>query len=224
MNNAYSNFCTAIENIRNFGAIYDNIIISYPLIKRELDDMLRAQIVYAVSAMDCYFHEIVRIGMVESYLGIRSKTSKWAGASITLKSLRDIVSIEEQSDLSISQKELLIITELNTILKSILKTLSFQRPDKIKDALSYIWNEEHKMQVIASSIGYALVGNNLNEKVKYLEQKLGLIVTRRDQIAHEADWDSVMMSKRSIRKDEVDDVVLFIEKFVEAIHNKIVIV
>ncbi len=186
--------------------------------------MLRAQIVYAVSAMDCYLHEIVRIGMVESYLGNRTKTSKWAGASITLKSLQDIVSIEKRSDMATSQKESQIITELNTVFKSILKTLSFQRPDKIKDALSYIWNEEHKMQVIASSIGYALVGDNLNEKVKYLEQKLGLIVTRRDQIAHEADWDSVMMSKRSIRKDEVDDVVLFIEKFVEAIHNKIVIV
>lgn len=224
MNNAYSNFCTSIGNIKSFGVIYDNISASYPLLSNELDDMLRAQIVYAVSAMDCYLHEIVRIGMVESYLGIRAKTAKWESTPIALKNVLDLASIAAKSDMTTPQKKLATIAELNVIFKPMLKTLSFQQSEKIKDALNFIWREEHKLQTIASTINYGLIGNNLNEKVKYLEQKLNLIVNRRNQIAHEADWDSIMMSKRPIRKEEVDDVVLFVEKFVEAIHNKIVVV
>lgn len=44
---------------------------------------------------------------------------------------------------------------------------------------------------------------------------------KRNQIVHEADWDSVNARKRPIQKFEVDDIVLFIEKFVEAIHNNV---
>ena len=185
--------------------------------------MLRAQIVYAVSAMDCYIHEIVRIGIIKSFLGKRPQTSKWKSSPVSLENVQSIISIE-QLGLAAPQKEAEMVNALNSIFKPILKTLSFQQSDKIKDALSYIWLEEHKMQAIANSINYNLFGNNLNEKVKYLEQKLSLIVTRRNQIAHEADWDSVNACKRIVQKSEVDDIILFIEKFVEAIHNNVVII
>lgn len=221
MNSVYANFASAVDNIKRFGSIYEKISIDYPLLKNELDDMLRAQIVYAVSAMDGYIHEIVRIGIIKSFLGERPRTLKWNNFGITLENVRSIISIE-QSDLTTPQRESEMVSVLNTIFKPILKTLSFQQPDKIKDALSYIWIEEHKMQTIAKSINYNLIGNNLNEKVKYLEQKLGLIMTRRNQIVHEADWDLVNICKRPIYKTEVDDIVLFIEKFVKAIHDNII--
>lgn len=223
MNNAYANFTLAVDNIKKFGSIYDKISIDYPLLNKELDDMLRAQIVYAVSAMDCYIHEIVRIGIIKSFIGERPRTSKWKSSPVSLENVQSIITIE-QSGLVAPQKEAEMVNALNSIFKPLLKTLSFQQSDKIKDALSYIWLEEHKMQAIANSINYNLVGNNLNEKVKYLEQKLSLIVTRRNQIAHEADWDSVNACKRVVQKSEVDDIILFVEKFVEAIHNKIIVV
>ena len=223
MNNAYANFTSAVENIKKFGSIYDKISIDYPLLNKELDDMLRAQIINAVSAMDCYIHEIVRIGIIKSFLGDRPQTSKWKSSPVSLENVQSIIAIE-QLGLAAPQKEAEMVNALNSIFKPLLKTLSFQQSDKIKDALSYIWLEEHKMQAIANSINYNLVGNNLNEKVKYLEQKLSLIVTRRNQIAHEADWDSVNACKRIVQKSEVDDIILFIEKFVEAIHNNVVII
>lgn len=220
MNNAYANFTSAFGNIKQFGSIYDKISIDYPLLKNELDDMLRAQVVYAVSAMDCYIHEIVRVGIIKSFLGERPQTSKWRGSAISLENVQSIIAIE-QSSLAAPQKESEMVNALNSIFKPMLKTLSFQQSDKIKDALSYIWLEEHKMQALADSIDYNLDGDNLNERVKFLEQKLSLIVTRRNQIVHEADWDSVNARKRPIQKFEVDDIVLFIEKFVEAIHNNV---
>lgn len=221
MNNAYANFTSAVGNIKKFGSIYDKISIDYPLLKDELDDMLRAQIINAVSAMDCYIHEIVRIGIIKSFLGDRPQTSKWKSSPMSLENVQSIIAIE-QLGLATPQKESEMVNALNSIFKPLLKTLSFQQSDKIKDALSYIWLEEHKMQAIANSINYNLVGNTLNEKVKYLEQKLSLIVTRRNQIAHEADWDSLNACKRLVQKSEVDDIVLFIEKFVEAIHNNVI--
>lgn len=35
-----------------------------------------------------------------------------------------------------------------------LSIVAFQHPDKIKDALSYVWSENHKMQVIAVQMGF----------------------------------------------------------------------
>ncbi len=222
MNNAYNIFTQSVDNIKKFGYIYDKIRHDYPILATELDDMLRAQIVNIVSAMDCYIHDVVRIGIIESYLGNRTKTGKWKGSCITMDSAITLASIEAQYPINSPQKETDIINSLNIILKPILSTMSFQQSDKIKDALSYIWDKEHKMQEIASSINYPLIGANLNAKTKFLEQKLKLIVTRRNQIAHEADWDPSNRRKYSINKNEVDDIITFMERFVEAIHNKII--
>lgn len=222
MNNAYNIFTQSVDNIKKFGYIYDKIRHDYPILATELDDMLRAQIVNIVSAMDCYIHDVVRIGIIESYLGNRAKTAKWKGSCITMDSTITLVSIEAQYPNNSPQKETDIINSLNIILKPILSTMSFQQSDKIKDALSYIWDKEHKMQEIASSIDYPLIGDNLNAKTKFLEQKLKLIVNRRNQIAHEADWDPSNRRKYSINKNEVDDIITFMERFVEAIHNKII--
>ena len=73
MNNAYNIFTQSVDNIKKFGYIYDKIRHDYPILATELDDMLRAQIVNIVSAMDCYIHDVVRIGIIESYLGNRTK-------------------------------------------------------------------------------------------------------------------------------------------------------
>lgn len=219
MNNAYVDFTTAVTNIKNFGCIYDQILENYPILNKELDDMLRAQIVNIVSALDRYIHEVVRIGIIEAYLNKRPQTPKWTSTNISLKNLLNIITVEKSN--ASPQKEIDLINVLDQTLKPMLKVMSFQQSDKIKDALSYIWLEEHKMQNIASSINYQLTGNDLNEKTKFLEQKLKLIVTRRNQIVHEADWDPINKCKYKIAKQDVDDIIIFVENFVSAIHLRI---
>lgn len=221
MNNAYINFSKEVEHIKNFGCIYDQIILEYPLLKKELDDMLRAQVVNIVSAMDCYIHEVVKVGIINTYLGKRTITSKCKNIPITLGNIFDIISIENEYKRGTPDYEVNIISCLDVLLKQMFKSMSFQSVEKIKDALSYIWNEDHKMQSIVNSIDYDLKGDSKQKKIEYLEQKLKLIVTRRNQIVHEADWDYVNNCKYIITKEEVDDIILFVEKFVGTIHNKL---
>ena len=44
---------------------------------------------------------------------------------------------------------------INKEVVAILKTMSFQKTDKIKDALSYIWDVSHKIQAIIDKMQYA---------------------------------------------------------------------
>ena len=42
---------------------------------------------------------------------------------------------------------------INDAVSQSLKTLSFQQAVKIKDALSYLWDEPHKITVVAKEMG-----------------------------------------------------------------------
>jgi len=46
------------------------------------DDLLRSQVVYAVSAFDKLIHDLVRIGMVQIFSGARPATAKYLSESI----------------------------------------------------------------------------------------------------------------------------------------------
>jgi len=89
------------------------------------------------------------------------------------------------------------------------KLLAFQEPDKIAEALSLIWEEEHKWQKIASS---------LNMSVNDLKS----IVSRRNQIVHEADIDLQTNLRKDIDETDVKEAVEFILKLGESIFNAVV--
>lgn len=85
--------------------------------------------------------------------------------------------------------------------------------------MSYIWNEEHKWQVIAREMD--LPGPTDNDKQRYLEQTLVLIAERRNQMVHEADVDPSTHIRRSVSVVEIDDIIDFIELFANAIFKQI---
>jgi hypothetical protein len=53
----------------------------------DLTDILRAEWVYSVSAMDKLIHELVRIGMIEAFQGRRPQTAKFSSFGITTNTL-----------------------------------------------------------------------------------------------------------------------------------------
>ena len=59
------------NSINELGKLFDLIIKEYPLLQEQAEDILRAQFVMIVSALDCYIHDVVKIGMLEIYLGRR---------------------------------------------------------------------------------------------------------------------------------------------------------
>mgnify|MGYP004696280921 FL=1 len=144
------------------------------------------------------------------FLGNREITNKFKSFSVSSDT---VLRIWGDISLTVIDREILI----NEVVIQSLKTLSFQRVIKIKDALSYLWDEPHKMVIIAKEMD--VPGNSDNDKRRYLTQKLDLLVERRNQIAHESDI--YFGGKRDICQDDVIDAISFIEKFVSCLNEHI---
>jgi hypothetical protein len=162
------------------------------------DDLLRSQIVYAVSAFDKLIHDLVRLGMVETFSGVRQATAKYLAETVSIEMHAKLVAA------TMPPKE--IIFEQELFRKH--KTLSFQDPEKVADALAYIWPEQHKWQKIALAMGVSQ---------DYATKRLRLIVDRRNAIVHEADLDPVSATKLPINAVESRDITDFLQSCALAI-------
>ncbi|WP_052711980.1 hypothetical protein [Elstera litoralis] len=82
MQSALKAFDDSLARARHFHGLH-NTLSSTLTVAVDLSDMLRAEIVMAVSALDHYIHEIVRIGMLECWAGTRPITDAFGRFSIT---------------------------------------------------------------------------------------------------------------------------------------------
>jgi hypothetical protein len=183
-----------------------------------LNDILRFQLVYAVSAFDRFMHEIIKIGIVHSFSHKTQLTKKAESFNISFSTVNKILAINK-SDLSPRAPEDTLEYWIDREIYEQHKSLSFQQPEKIKDALSLIWNEEHKWQKIVSNMTIKLSGDTINEQEKYLKQTITLIVERRHQIVHEADIDLVTNKKRLVDKININESVNVIENLGSSIYK-----
>jgi len=191
MLNAQRIFNRGIEDARQMLALYDYLIrqVQGPV---SYEDVLRFQIVYSVSTFDKLIHDLIRIGMVQIFLGKRAATSKYKSEEISLDLHAALLSA------TFPPREILFEQEIARKFKS----QSFQDTSKIADGLSYIWQEPHKWHAISKSMGWK------HDEVK---KKFKLVVGRRNAVVHEADLDPVSGTKNPITADECDDITKFIE-------------
>jgi len=198
MINAYNQFKQHMSYVRELHSVYT--AISPQSIKSiDLSDILRAEIVFAVSAFDFYIHEIVRLGLIEIYLNKRSITPSARQLSISLESVMAALR-SGPTDVFWLEKEI----------KDKLGWRSFQRSDNVNDALKYIIDDKI-WKLISDKIG------SLPEDVK---RELDLIIDRRNKIAHEADIDPTSPGARwPIDEMMIFDTVNFIEELVKAIDS-----
>jgi hypothetical protein len=201
MRKAYDQFKNNMKYVKELDYLF--IHLKYNLhLPNDLTDILRAEWVYTVSAMDKLIHELVRIGMIEAFQNRRQRTPKFNSFGITTNTLfSNINNTGYPAEYWFEQE----IIEKH-------KYLAFQSPDKITEALSLIWNDQHKWQTLAASLG-------ANQQT--LTSQLKTIINRRNQIVHEADLDLSTGMRRNIDKVDIDDVVSFIEKLSEAIFNAV---
>ncbi|MGA4418675.1 HEPN domain-containing protein [Ralstonia nicotianae] len=190
MLNAKGVFCKNIRQAAELGVLYDHLsnIVAIP---EQFDDLLRSQIVNAVSAFDKLMHDLIRIGMVRIFENQRPSTGKY---------LSEAVAIQHLPGLTVGTVPPPPV-RFEEIVREKLSKLSFQDPTKIADGLSYIWNENQKWQQIALGLGMA------DEDAK---RKQRLIVTRRNAIVHEADLDPVTNQKQVITRAEATDISDFL--------------
>ena len=148
----------------------------------DLTDLLRAQIVMIVSALDLYIHEITRVGMLEVYNGNRLQTDAFLRFQVTLESAMQGIALVMQSILDANEddtdkEEWLDDKWLDSEIRERHSHLSFQRPKNIADAV----------RLFSSCELWRSVAEQLNLDAEVVKNQLGAIVKRRDQIVHEAD-------------------------------------
>ena len=200
MNSAYNLFEKILNDNRNAMVTYDflanNVQPPY-----EYTDLLRWQWAQAVSALDKLVHDLVKIGISQEFTNTRQKTDKYLSLVIPIR-------IHTNLNLETDENRKLHIFQQYMVEK--LSTESYQVPEKIADALAYIWSEQHKWQLIAAQMRLTEVD---------VKTKLKSIVLRRNQIVHAGDYIDISQPKQIIQKNDVMDVCDFIHKVGQAIFN-----
>lgn len=194
MLSAIEAFRENIQRVQSLGVIYQALSAS-ATITIDSSDLLRAQVVLAVSALDHYVHEAARLGMLEIFDGNRLASAAYRRFRVSLECVK--------GDYTIGR------SDLESEIRVQHGFLAFQHPDKIADAIRYF--SDIKL--------WQILGEKLAMEPNAIKQQLRLCIERRNKIAHEADLDPTYPRARwPISVADVNGVIDFISKLVEAIH------
>lgn len=199
MNGVILEFRENISHVRQLGGIHQ--VISH-LITSAVDssDVLRSQHVLVVSALDCYVHNLTRMGMLEVFDGRRPSTPSYLRFRVSMDTVSSVAS---KADMR---------ANFEAEIRSQHSYLSFQHPDKIADAVR-LFSDVSLWERVAFSLGSTPTAT---------KERLRLIVDRRNKIAHEADRDPSFPGVRwPIHAADVDGTISFIADLCEAIHTNV---
>lgn len=197
MKAAIDSFKKSIERVRHLGGLH-NALSTLITTAVDSSDLLRAQLVLAVSALDYFIHELTILGMIEVLEGQRAPTESFrrykvsSGLLITPGGVSSAAFEEDIRDRH--------------------SYLSFQQPDKIADAIRLFW-ENPLWRGVAVRIG---------KTEDVVKTELRLIIDRRNKIAHEADLDPSYPDARwPINPPDCIGAINFIESICNAIYAEV---
>ena len=164
----------------------------------DLTDILRAEIVLAVSALDFFVHELTRLGMLECWSGVRPSTDSFERYALPISAINAMSTPPAAQGI------------LDAEIRTRHSFQTFQDPDKIADAI----------RLFSRSALWKDVGVSIGRSAKEVKTSLKLIVNRRNTIAHEADIDPSYPGQRwPIDAAMVEDVFDELELIVRAIFS-----
>ncbi|MDA8154410.1 MAG: HEPN domain-containing protein [Acidithiobacillus sp.] len=199
MQRAIDNFLNSMDRVDNIGGLY-RALSSLTTGIIDKSDLLRAQIVMAVSALDYYIHEATVIGMIDTIEGRRPPTKSFDNYRVSVRN----ISLGTQSGGSVWFEN--DIRERHGF-------ASFQQPDKIADAI-------HLFSTVKL---WSAVALKMTKSEKDITDELRLIILRRNKIAHEADMDPSYPGTRwPIHESEVVRSLAFLRELCMSIHNVII--
>lgn len=200
MDKAIQQFKINLSSARQLGVIYQAFVdrVTKAIC---LDELLRAELVFAVGALDCFIHDLVRIGMAKMFHPGYRKPNAYLNSVVSLGFVERILEATSVADqLTIFEQEI----------RRVHGHRSFQRADDISQALSLlglaaVWEE------VGTSLGLSPVSVRL---------QLNLIVDRRNRIVHESDVDPSLGigEKYPISYPVVSSVVNFVDLVAHRIH------
>jgi len=200
MNRAITQYRYNSNSINELGKLFDLIIKEYPLLKKQAEDILRAQFVMIVSALDCYIHDVVKIGILEIYLGQRISSKNTEKYPINLTILQQIENApNEQTKLAF----------LENHIQSKNSEDSFQSPQGI----------EYALKLINIDKIWTRLSPEMSKQPDDIKKQLALVVDRRNKIAHESDRDNLSGGKTAIDKILVNNTISFIDNLCESINK-----
>ena len=162
----------------------------------DITELLRAEFVLIVSALDYYIHEIVRKGLMDQIdESERCNAKKLYIPFPTVKTILRVDSEEERARI------------LSEQIKEITSKYSYQAPHAIEKALGMI--DIKKI--------WTLLSNILNKPGEDIRGTLSMIVNRRNKIAHEADIDFMTGEKNNITSTTITECLHFVKEFVYAV-------
>lgn len=207
MDKAFDQFKTNIQRVRNLGALH-KALKATTTDALDLSDILRAELVLAVSALDYYIHEIVRLGMQEIYIGNRTTTHAFLRFNVSLEGVLQGFTVTDFKDDGKSKSKVEYVDWLDNEIRLRHGWQSFQRAEKIAEAIRLISNEQL----------WQRVADYLKKDSQDIKRTLDLIVNRRNQIAHESDTDPTSMDSRwPIDESMVEESIDSIELIADAI-------
>lgn len=169
MNRAVEQFESNLESARQLGVIYSALCDNVTEAVR-LDEILRAEIVLAVSALDCYVHDVVRIGMTKTLALTSGEPNAYLNFGVSMQVVKRLLRASSADD-----KAMLFDQEVRRLHG--FKT--FQTADSISQAfgllgIAHLWDK---------------IGDGLGILPSDVKVQLNLLVGRRNAIAHEGDID-----------------------------------
>ena len=170
------------------------------------EELLRAEWVARVAALDLYIHELVAQRLLEIFEGTRPPTTNYVALRISNGTIDRIRTSTTSGDAA-RAFDLDIRTQLSTV--------TYQDPEKIADGIRLfstveLWNS------VALQLGASQATKT--SYAKSLKTQLSLIVKRRNKIAHEGDLEPVAPRvPTAMNRADVLVVSQFIEQIVRAI-------
>lgn len=171
------------------------------------EELLRAEWVARVSALDLYVHELVSQRMVAVFEGTIPKTPAYSTFMLPSDTVDRIRKAPSATDAS-AAFDLEVRRQLGLV--------TFQHPDKIADGLrmcsaAELWNDVALHQGATPQTKVA--------KAKHIRGQLTTIVDRRNKIAHEGDLQpkSIPIAPWPISQGDVLVVANFIAQLVDSI-------
>ncbi len=202
MNSAKQRFINAIAHTKSLSQLHTHVTATYAL-PHDPDDLNRTKVVWSVSAFDKLIHDLIRLGMVQTFMGQRSPTPKYLSEPVPLSTIVNTYTVAVMA----------AAITFEQVVFGKLKHLSFQDPQKLTDGLSLIWPEKHKWTVMAADMGLSEADARTT---------LSLIASRRNAIVHESDLDPITLIKTPLDAQTSDNVVSYIERLGHAICNRII--
>ncbi len=203
MQQAIETFKLNVDSVKQLDTIYQ--YLDQNNIKTlDLSEILRAEIVLAVSALDNFISDVLYIGLVETFEGNRNIPTDFAKPfnefQVDMQTLTQIINAPSPNDKSLI---------LGDYIRKINSKNPYQDPKQIESALLLLGIKQL----------WTKLGTELSIKPEDLKKELANIVWQRHKIAHEADFDHLTQKKRARDRVSTFQAIEFIEKLCIAIHE-----